>query len=161
MQPIEQCLQTIIGISNRPCECTDLDFNDSVVNESKSGLYLDDPFEGVPLFKLANTLSCEDQLIDVMLEARKQAIMEFSIDLVALMSKYNRNVMTKWTGVWGDAKSTKPFNNTKENFTGCWFEGKKDAPAAATLRLDGISLTINEAKSVTVELYLLIAPYWN
>lgn len=153
MQPIEQCLERIIGISNRPCDCANLDFSSEVVNESRSGLFLDDPFEGVPLFKLANTLNCDDSLLEVMLEARRQAIGEFSIDLLALMSQYNKTVMTKWTGVWGDAKQSKPYNNTKGTYTGTWFEGTKNAPAAATVRIDGIGVTINETKQVTIELY--------
>jgi len=153
MQTIEQCLERVIGISNRPCDCNDIDYNTAEVNESKSGLYIDDPFEGVQLFKLNNTLNCQDHLLNTMIEARRQAIGEFSIDLISLMSEYNKTIMTRWMGVMGDGNETTKYSATPEAVTGAWIQSKKDAPPASTLGLNGIAVNINETKTVTVELY--------
>ncbi len=84
------CLENIIGISNRNCDCVEIGEGLKV---STSGYFVDDIFEGTPLFQLQESLQCDDELIPLLENAISKAISDFKTDLNAKLAENNSKVM--------------------------------------------------------------------
>lgn len=103
------CLDNIIGLSKTTCECFE-DFKPSDVNESQSGIFLDE-LEGLNLKMVDGIVDCEEGNIwDILVESRAEAIKSFKADLVAsLFTKY-KSKRQPFSGVIGSQKFKNSLN---------------------------------------------------
>ncbi len=98
-----ECLDNVIGLSETQCACftTGAPYD---VNESKSGLFLDQ-LEGITLDIAGSIEDCgQGSLWDIMAKSRSNAIKSFKSDvLTGLLSKYKQK-RQPFSGVIGSAK---------------------------------------------------------
>lgn len=149
---MEDCLSRIIGVTNRDCECTNTGKPDDS-NESLSGLFIDDKFEGVPLLRVQSSLNCEDELYKILEDARAEAISDFKTDLIGQMQLIHKSTMNTYKGTIGDPdEANKILPNTK-NWLGCMLQAKKAAPPSAAILISNLGLLVNQTGEYTVHLY--------
>ncbi len=142
------CLENIIGLSNRECEC----IGDIPENTSLSDFYIDDIFDGANVFKLQESLSCDDDIWGVMENARTSSISNFKIDLFAAMQTKNSRFI-EWDGVLGKldkAHKLSMFSNYQT--LGIDIKGR-DGYKAANITINSLGLKLNTTGTFTVSLF--------
>jgi hypothetical protein len=142
------CLDNIIGLSNRECECV----GEIPENKSDSGFYIDDTFQANNVFKISEALSCDDDIWDVMTNARVNAITNFKIDLFAAMQAKNSRFI-EWNGVLGKLdKAYKLSTVSSFDTLGIDIRGK-DGYKAANITINSMGLKLNTAGTYIVSLF--------
>jgi hypothetical protein len=146
------CLDSIIGLSNRPCECTDKDLPKDAA-ESKSGYFIDDMFDNTNLFALQSSLSCQDALWEVMDNAREKAISEFPSTLMGVILEHNERAIQDWSGVIGDVSKANKVHQLDEPVCGVYFGPKPSTPLSTVMKIKSLGVMTNTAGTYTVNIF--------
>lgn len=143
------CLENVIGITNRDCDCID-GLSEEALKLSKSGYFVDDIFEGLPLIPLSESLQCDDDLIGVLQNARSKAISDFKTDLNAKLAEGNSKVMA-YDHSFG--KLEKATGLVLKDYAKCGVSiVGRPAHKAKSMTIHFVGLKINANENVTVEL---------
>lgn len=110
------CLNTLIGLSSRQCDCPSGDVP-SGVNDSDSGYFLTDTEYGFPLLDAiwANAECGEGSIWEVLDNARNEAIRDFKSDLLQSINASRVSKQPHWKGLIGKTDGSFIFAN---QFTG-------------------------------------------
>lgn len=137
------CLENIVGLTNRECECLDLS-----PGVSQSGLYLDDDFEGVSIYQISGTLSCDDEIMSILQKAREKAIMNFEEGLVFnLAGKYD--AVSQLNSEFGKIHKATKLLTSAPNVPTLSFKGMRPG----IIEFKKVGLKINNAGTYDVRLY--------
>lgn len=101
------CLDTLIGLSSRDCNCTS-GSRPSGYATSDSGYYLDDREYGFPVQDaLIATQDCgEDSIWDMLATARTQAVRDLKVDMQQALTEVRDSNIINWRGTIGKAEAT-------------------------------------------------------
>lgn len=139
---IEDCLLPIIGITNRDCDCPE-DEKPEDATDSQSGLFVDDIFEGIALFKIGSSLKCGDKIWDVLVAARSKAVESFITRLSEGIDQLHRETVTPFHGTIGDPSQVVKKVATSKQFAVIELKAGHKAPAGMVNRLRGVNLFID------------------
>jgi hypothetical protein len=146
-----ECLEKIIGLSNRECNC--VDSVPAEFNESQSGLYIDDMFEALPIFNIQGALNCEDEIWNVFKQARTEAIRDFSTDLIGEMAIRHKSAMNSFLGIIGDTDAANKILTINKPLKGAILKAKQNTAPSAMITVEGVGLFLNKSGTYTVNLY--------
>lgn len=96
------CLDTLVGLHNRPCECPSDDFPPDW-NESTSGYFLTDTEYGFPILDAvwANAECGEGSIWEVLANARIEAVRDFKSDIQQALNAGLEAKVGHWKGLIG------------------------------------------------------------
>jgi hypothetical protein len=96
------CLNTLVGLSNRACDCPSGDLP-SGYNESDSGYFLTDTEHGFPILDAvwANAECGEGSVWEVLENARTEAVRDFKSDLLQALNAGREQKQPHWKGLIG------------------------------------------------------------
>ena len=143
------CLENIIGLSRKDCECLETD-RPADYDESQSGIFLDE-IHGLDLKGLDDTKDCGENSIWYMMSiARQNAIKHFKTDLLSSLKNKYKDRFQKFSGVIGKSKftSTIPTPNT---FMGIKIECVNIKGACITIK--GINTFFDQTGQISVSIY--------
>ena len=130
------CLDEIIGLSTNECPCYSNEEMTINPSASKSGYYIDDKSDGIPLHYIASGVECgTDSVWELMETARKDAIVEFRKLIGQYVYEYNVMKETPQMFQIGDQKVNAYIQPLKK-----WV-GTKITPAASN---QGATLVITK-----------------
>lgn len=141
------CLDNLVGLSDRDCEC----FPDqpSGWNESESGYFLTDTEGGFPLLDaiFAGANCDEGSVWDVLSKARSNAIRDFKTDLRAALATGRESEISNWRGLIGKAEKKTAHSNTK-TYVGLQLSPRRLKDA--TFVVKALHLGLNSTKNVDI-----------
>lgn len=147
-----ECLKQVVGLSDRDCLCTDPG-KPQGADDSKSGLFVDDAFEGVQLIRVDFARECQDELWPILQKARDKAINEVTAELTNQMSSLHDKSITPFSGRLGNPRSaTKKILNVHQNIVFA-LSGKESTPYGAQLILDAVGVHVDTAGTYTLTVY--------
>lgn len=146
------CLEQIIGITQRDCDCLETKPGGHTYGESLSGYYIDDIEHGIPLEFPSRANGCGDGTFwSTMESARTQGIQDFFTDLLAHIHADNANKYFAWSGNIGEINSNTPLVNTLNTYIGLKID---PLPIRGGLiKIHSLSLWTDSALSVDVKIY--------
>lgn len=144
-----ECLKTAIGLSNRECDCLDLDTS-PYSNESESLYYVDDIFDGANLLELNSSLQCDDSVINILDKARERAISDFISNLNAEISEHNNHLPIMDRHFGNLEKATKLL---LQNVDSAGLAIKANSrKSKSTMTIHYVGLKVNTSEPITVRL---------
>lgn len=141
------CLDTLVGLSNRECDCPSGDLP-SGWNTSDSGYFLTDTEYGFPLLDAvwANAECGEGSVWEALENARSEAVRDFKSDLQQALNAGREEKIGHWKGLIG--KTDGSFISPAE-FTGVQLRARKRSRDAAFI-LTAIHLGVETAGTYDV-----------
>lgn len=150
------CLTNIVGLADTTCDCWDADkpTDFAEVNESKSGLFID---ELIPVNFSNSAADCERGGVwDILQKARKQAVNDFLTDYSNMVLKTKSHKFEPFKGLIGAER----FNTSLNFMSASNWVGVKVCPAyikGGKLILTGIKLALDNlslpSQSIDVFVY--------
>lgn len=143
------CLNGLVGLSQRNCDCVS-GGRPSGWNDSSTGYYLDDRVYGVPVKEaLSSNLDCgEDNIWDLLTEARTNGIRDMKSDLLQTLNTERESRVVNWRGLIGKTE------NTGSYITGSTKVGIQLRPRKrmkdAYFQVKALWINVNATKSVTM-----------
>lgn len=147
------CLQNIVGLTDRDCACYDgsKPANIADLNASETGFYITDAEFGYPVIEeIDATGNCGDGLMwDMLINARTKALLAFRGDLSAAILKRHRNSVS-FQGMIGKA-SASGADSLTETYIGHQILPRPLRDAVFVLEAVHLGLSAAHAVTVTVE----------
>lgn len=143
------CLTDLVGLANRDCPCLS-GGQPSGFNTSESGYYLDDREYGFPVkSSLYSNVDCgEDNIWDMLSEARTQGIRDVKNDLMQSLETIRENRVISWRGLIGKAEGTGSYV-AASTYSGIQLRPRTRMKDAYFM-LKAVWINVNATKSVTV-----------
>ena len=149
-----ECLNGIIGLSNRDCACHgEENEKPDDFDQSESGYFIDDMFENTGLFKLKSALECDDELWTVMQNAKNEAMSEFPSQIMGVISQYNEKIIQDWSGLIGDYTRASKVHQVDKANVGMYFGPKENTPMTTVMKINSIGLMTNTAGEYEIKIY--------
>lgn len=145
------CLNQIIGITQKTCECLEDKPQDHEYDVSLSGYFIDDIEHGIPLQFPSKATGCGDDFWTVMETARSDAISEFYTDLLASIYTQNEAKYEAWSGQVGEEKSNIPLLTSLQSYIGMRID--PGAIRGGVLKLHSVTVWTDTAHSQDLLIY--------
>lgn len=160
-----ECLEKVVGITQRECECFEVPQIPDPENEgefldvadpalSHSGYYIDDMEDGIPLIFPASAKDCGDSdLYDILLRSRIEAAQEFVTDFGATLTQFTLPRHAEVISPIGEIKKNVnvPLATTMDDLIGITIEPRRIRGATGTItriRVRMSAALVNAALSI-------------
>lgn len=145
------CFQTIIGLSDRDCDCFSVGRPDDTpgpaYNESLSGLFVTDL---LPEEEIKGLESCDKTIWDVLIKARETAIKDFRATLAATMGQRYKLKYDTYKGFVGSDKYSDSLTST---YTYAGVRIRTAGIRSGYLKITRIMTMFSAVGTVTVTIY--------
>ena len=151
-QELIDCLETVVGLTEKDCPCLENSDRPADFNQSDSGFFLDDDKYGFPFSQAAlNSTDCgAGSFWEETQKIRRNAIRDFLIDFRAAIYKDYEDRYAAFSGIVGKKEGF--FNSSvSQNYSGIILNPKPIK--GACLEIKGIELGLSCNGAVNVEIY--------
>ena len=150
------CVETVVGLSQKDCSCLGVDGQPVNYNTSLSGLFIDDIGEGIPLIIPNSTQDCGEQSIwSLLVKARDEALNDFYSQFLIMLTNPDFGQVRKqkdYDFQVGDLKKVSTTLSLTKTLAGVIFTSK-NKDRGSVLRVNELCLYVNDAVAKTISIY--------